>query len=442
MKKNKFLALFLALVSLFSVGCSKPETKADLGLREEYNGTHVFTAKPTDSYILYNENTDYQIVIPEDASDLIETAANEFVELFYTATGTVLNVIEDTGLSHSVDNKYISIGKTTLAKEKTDVENCIKTLGNDGCRIVTVDKTVYIYGGYDTGSLYAVYDFMKIMFGFEQYYLDCMDIQTNVKTVKLMNFDVIDIPDFKQRGGSNNIFLNDSAIYTSNDYANRLRINGSRGKNVMPIHKEFGTYAGARGSTNSLTYLPIATYRDPAKPDTYHPNWYSDNGNELCFTAHGDEIELQLMIEECAKKVENSLVLYPREEYPLYDCVTLTQQDTYEYCTCSKCTELTTLYGGVVGVYIVFMNKLAVMVNEWMDLPENEPYKREDFKYYFFAYQYTVEAPAELDPVTKKYVPNHPDVALHEDVGAYFALSDMEPQVSFWSDKNKKIRVI
>ncbi len=439
---KRIIALLLGIITIFSVSCGKPTENTDnpensevvIGNREKYNGTHVFTAMETGDYILKNGRSDYSVIIPENAKAVERTAAKEFVELFSEATDVVLNVVADTGLSHSSTAKYISIGETSLAKENTDIAEKKKILGRDGCRIVTKDKSIYIYGGSETGTLYSVYDYMSIMFDFDYYYLDCMDIKTNVKDVKLLNFDVTDIPDFDHRAGSNNLFLNDSTVYTENTYANRMRVNGQRGSNIMPIHKDFNTYAGARASTNSLTYLPIATYKGD------HPAWFSDNGSELCFTAHGNEDEYKLMVEECAKKVENSLKLYTPEEYPYYNAVSLTQQDNYEYCTCSKCHELTQKYGGIVGVYIVFMNDLAETVNAWMDLPENSQFKREDFTYYFFAYQYTLSAPAKYNAETEKYEPNHPDIAIHKNVGVYLALSDFNNQIEFWHEDNKRSR--
>jgi hypothetical protein len=444
MKKLKsVVALLLGLSTFFTVSCGvKEETyEIDMGLRETFVGTHIFTATDTQDDLVKNGRTQYAIVKPENATKLEETAVEEFVELFRTATDIKLSVVTDAGLTHSGTNTYISIGKTSIAKAVTQMETERAELGLDGCRVVTKDKTIFIYGGGDTGTLYGVYDFMSVTFGFEQYYLDCMEMQTGLKNVKLKNYDIKNIPDFAHRGGNNTTLLNESQEYTENAYANRLRIKGSRGVDMMPIHKEFNTYAGGRGSTNSLTYLPMDIYNDIEKPETYHPLWYSDNGNELCFTAHGDEAEFELMLEECAKKVENSLTLYTPEEYPQYQAVTLTQQDNLEYCTCETCADLTELYGdAIVGVYIVFMNKLAERVNAWMELPENAAYKRENFKYLFFAYSYTVSAPAKYNPETKSYEPFHPDIKMHEDVGAYLAMTDFDYQLDFWSDANKLAR--
>ncbi|MBQ3505169.1 MAG: DUF4838 domain-containing protein [Clostridia bacterium] len=448
-KLNKFLALLLSATTLstvcLSVACKEEETETteieiDWELRETYDGTHVYDAVDTETDFIKDGRCNYVVVVPENAATLELTAAEEFVELFRTATDIKLNIISDTGLTHDVNNRYISIGKTTLAAATTNLVGEKADLGLDGCRVVTVDKSIYLYGGGDTGTLYAVYDFMSVTFGFEQYYLDCMEIQTGVKNLKLKNYQIIDIPDFEHRGGNNTIWLNESDVFTENAYANRLRIKGSRGASFMPIHKEYNTYASGRGSTNSLTYLPMDTYKNLEKPETYHPDWFSDMGNELCYTAHGNEVEFELMLEECAKKIENSLMLYTPEEYPLYTGVTLTQQDNSEYCTCETCFDLSLEYGGIVGVYIVFMNKLAERVNAWMELPENAMYKRENFTYYFFAYQYTVDAPAKWDPETKTYVPNHPDIAIHEDVGVYLACSQIDSQISFWADESKSAR--
>ena len=54
---------------------------------------------------------------------------------------------------------------------------------------------MYIVGGSDNGVLYGVYDFLKVNFGYEQYYKDCFDIDTGVTDLPLKNYNITDIPD-------------------------------------------------------------------------------------------------------------------------------------------------------------------------------------------------------------------------------------------------------
>ena len=113
-----------------------------------------------------NKDIPTTVVIPDSASDLIKTAAQEFQYLLGIATGVTVKTQSDVSLTHTADGKYISIGETSLlASSGLTIDR--EELGADGVRIITKDNTVYLVGGSDYGSLYAVYDFMQIVFHYE-----------------------------------------------------------------------------------------------------------------------------------------------------------------------------------------------------------------------------------------------------------------------------------
>ncbi len=405
--KIKFLSVCVAVLVLFCLpltACKKGpndggvlDESAKAAEKLKYDGTHIYTAPDTDSDLVKDGKTEYAVVIPENKTALITRAKDEFVYLFKEATGININVISDGGLSHTADGKYISIGETELLKSSGTVIDK-KRLGDDGVRIVTKDKTVYLCGGSDYGTVYAVYDFMQIYFGFETYYEDCFEIERGAENVKLKAFDVTDIPDIAFRSSGIGAIREMSPNYDKDNWKYRFRVPLTYGNKLMPIHEDAEDPSSpAKGVHNSLSWLPISKHREN------HPKWYAPSMEELCYTAHGDEEELEAMVSECAKVMEAHLVRYPRELYPLYNIATLTCQDNFSNCTCDACSADLRKYGTYSASLIKFMNRLSVKVRAWMALPENEPYAREEFSLAFFAYHNFELAPATYNESTGKF---------------------------------------
>lgn len=282
---------------------------------------------------------------------------------------------------------------------------------------------------------------MDITFNYETYYTDCMEIDTNVRNKLLKAYDVTDVPDFEMRASNNHILTESHADYDKNMFMERMRYVGNRGYDFLPVHTNpDGKYEGiaqtSAASTNSTkAWLLPAVYDDEVKyPEAYHWKWFSTEGDELCFTARGDEAELEAMLDECLWKATYSLMKYTPDKYPEKNAITLTQQDNTQYCRCTACTEKAEELGGIVGVYIDFMNKLAERVENWMNQPENAEYKRENLKFYFFAYSYTLKAPVKYNAELEAY---EPLIKCRDNVGAFLA-SKTESQQHITSKANEE----
>ena len=76
-----------------------------------------------------------------------------------------------------------------------------------------------------------------------------------------------------------------------------------------------------------------------------------------------------------------------------------------------------------------------------MELPENEPYKRENFQYMFFAYWDTLSAPFTYDEKTKTYVAADNSVLSEGlNVVPFLAINRVDHSYSIYDDKNATIR--
>ena len=444
---NKYVLLPVALATVCSslIACKHTSSSVDITPNEDvhvnnnelyFEGTHNLDASDKDGYLVKNGHCDYSIVISENSSQTIKMARDEFVYLFKKATGCELNVVFDTDLTHSSNQKYISIGENNLFKSSGIVLDKL-ALGNDGIRIVTKDNNIYIVGGKESGTLYGVYDFMQILFHYEQFSNEVMYIDKNVTEVKMKTFDVTDIPDIPMRCHSYGFMGKGNGDYDKKMYGYRLRQDRVRNDHRMNIFKVLGdSKSDCKKSTNSNTVINYDLYHED------HPDWFSVNcsssGYQWCYTARGNENELKALINEVALKIEFSMQVYDPANYPDLNVALIMMEDNFNTCTCPACQAAKAKYGADSGAVVVFMNRVAEIVEEWQNKPENAQYKRDDLKICFNAYNAFENSPTHYDEAKKQYIPNHPDVVMNERVGVYFAeINNLDNQQSFFCKDNE-----
>ena len=83
-----------------------------------FQGVHQFTYTETSKPFIKNGVTQYKVVLPDDLNNDIALARDELVHFFKIATDIELEVISDRGLTFDKNDKYISIGKTSLLKSR------------------------------------------------------------------------------------------------------------------------------------------------------------------------------------------------------------------------------------------------------------------------------------------------------------------------------------
>lgn len=443
--KNKITSLLIALclvsVCVFSgcsgcSGCSKKKNEVSVLSGVEYNGVHELNATETNSWLVKDGKTDYEVVVPSETSALVNVAKDEFIDLFRMATGITLSIVKDEGLTHTPNGKYISLGETTIFKSSgLSVDK--KELGKDGVRIITKDETVYLIGGSDYGTIYSVYDFMKLTFDYEYFYDDCIQIEKGVKNKKLLKYGVKDIPDMKDRKGGwfPQLWKNEDNI------AYRFKLASASSQITdLPAYTDFDETKSAGYTVHTTDdLLPKATYQQK------HPKWYTtvtaEGGKQLCYTARGDSKEFEAMAAECAKKIEFALTVNTPADKPFINNCYIGMEDTYDACACEECTRLKEYYGAESGAVCIFVNRVAQLVDEWMNDPENAEYYREDFHIMLLAYNNFIDAPVKYDETAKKYVAVDEKVKLRDNVGVYYADIKQDWQSSLFSTANEKTLV-
>lgn len=443
--KNKITSLLIALclvsVCVFSgcsgcSGCSKNKNEVSVLSGVEYNGVHELNATETNSWLVKDGKTDYEVVVPSETSALVNVAKDEFIDLFRMATGITLSIVKDEGLTHTPNGKYISLGETTIFKSSgLSVDK--KELGKDGVRIITKDETVYLIGGSDYGTIYSVYDFMKLTFDYEYFYDDCIQIEKGVKNKKLLKYGVKDIPDMKDRKGGwfPQLWKNEDNI------AYRFKLASASSQITdLPAYTDFDETKSAGYTVHTTDdLLPKATYQQK------HPKWYTtvtaEGGKQLCYTARGNSKEFEAMAAECAKKIEFALTVNTPADKPFINNCYIGMEDTYDACACEECTRLKEYYGAESGAVCIFVNRVAQLVDEWMNDPENAEYYREDFHIMLLAYNNFIDAPVKYDETAKKYVAVDDKVKLRDNVGVYYADIKQDWQSSLFSTANEKTLV-
>ena len=447
MFSKKFIKLISILLCLAVVlGCTSCKNNETPEIEKKtYTGNHVYTAPETSDYILQEGISEYKLVVPSsEYSSTIMLSVEEFNNLFKKATGITLPLTYDNVVGeYSESSKFISLGNTSFV-EQAEIEYDKTKLKTDGCRIITKGKTVFILGASDYGVLNGVYDFMQICFSYEFYARDCVEIDTNVKNLKLRAFDVVDVPDIPIRSNPNGAnagerlntprvtdfyAFGESAAVDAKNRMLRYRFNNKYFGALLPIYSEYGTKNSDSNTVhNAFNYITASEAK---------AGWLSPSSSQICYSAsshtdHFDEENFNALAKHCASKIENSLKLFPRETYPQHNSVTLTQADSGGFCNCPTCLEWQERDNGAISGGMIRLNNAIIKeVRDWMALPENEPYRRDNLKLMFFSYNSSEPCPVVYDKATSSYVPANEEVVMAEGTGVYFA-----PMSSFKYDTN------
>ena len=416
---KRIISLLLGAICVCACFCSCKEKPVVVEPRDKYKytqGLHDLTAPETDEYMVKSGKSDYKILMPSKSDSNLTVAESELKYFFEEATGVKLETVvePESGLTHTENGKYISLGSTQmLASSNVDLKE--KSLGTQGVRIATKDKTVYVVGSTTVGTLNAVYTLLNILFDYEQFSYDCYSLSKKTD-VKLRNFNVTDIPDIEMRACPSTLTeLNPNNI----QYRLRTRF---WNEYFMPIGDT------ESGATTHVCHNTINVI--PRGAETSRENWFSNQSGEgegntqLCYTARGNKEDYDALIDRITYVISRSLIKYTPEKYPLRNLIAFTHEDNDTVmCRCDTCLEAEKKYGTQSGAAIVVANDVAAHLQEWMNQPENAEYKRDNLKVVFFAYAAFLDAPAHYDEEQGKYVINHPDLQMRDDVGVFYAIS-------------------
>ena len=384
------LASLMAVSTLACVsGCSPKEdsSSSDSTVVEQnttVRGTHERTVFETDVILAKDAQTDYVVVIPENESrESVLFAVEELVNNFFKATGAILEVKTDAEITYNDTVQVLSIGETALLQQ-AGVSYNEAELGRSGYIVQTKGKSVFMVGGESHGSLYAVYGWMSEQFDYEYYSIGEIYIEKDLVEEKLLNVTLKERPDFDYR------LTNFGEAWFDTEVAHRVRFDPA---------SSVWTYFNNAEYHTSFNIVPPEQYAEE------HPEWYSANGEQLCYSRDPEGLA------EAA--VENMKEAFRAQ--PDRNIATFTQQDHNSWCECKLCLESLQKYGTNSAVYIKFVNRIAKMINEWAA----EEFPGRTITIAMFAYQKTEDAPVK--ETENGYEPIDESVRLGENVALFYA---------------------
>jgi len=378
-----------------------------------YKGTHERAAVKRNDYFMMSGMTVYKIVIPADYNSHTMTAATELANFVYEATEVILDITIDTGLSHSVDTKYISLGNTTLSSA-VDVELEYGVLGESGYKIVTKDKSVFLLdaGQYGYGLLYAAYDLLYYLIGYEYYAEDTIVYEKGLTDINLYDLNITEVPDFEWRVATYNPpNLNTAA-------AHRYRVHRRNDGSFM-----------LQAPNGSISHTLQSMFTRGSDPD----DWFGDDGHQMCFSAHGNEASMEAFVQATCDRIISYLV-----ENPQVSIFNMGQTDKNVWCDCPACLAERRAYGTDSAVLIKWANRVAEKVEQ--ELEANHGGR--EFMLSIFAYHKTIGAPvkrengAAVKDANGNYMPADESVRLRNNLAILLAIHNGVYTQNFYDSAN------
>lgn len=435
MKKIKIISLLLAgMTALALVGCGGGSSEGGGGgggggganlppaqnpvsdVETHYvEGTlHRVNVTPANRPFAVNGATQYKMVMGSEES--IVKAGTFIIGHVKGATGAAIE-LEDGAASWSSSAKYIVVGDSALFAAAGLTMPSYDEIGPTGYYIKTVGDSVFIQaygsGGYQLGAI----AFLREVVGYDMLAADTVIYEKSGDS--LPDMEITERPDFDYR-----------------QYGNMLSGTGRYGMGYTDMNNIFAPVDGKTYHDSYALLPPEKYYRE-------HPDWYTPSANgessatatethqgQLCYTAHGNPVEYELMKQALYTKLKASV-----DANPTYENITITHEDNYNICGCEACTEITEKYGAASATVLLFVNDIDEMLQNDLEneARENGTIKRE-MNIIFFAYHATMQAPAAKN-ADGSYSPVD-GIHTNEHVGVLYAPIRAKYSHSFYEEVN------
>ncbi len=307
--------------------------------------------------------SEYVVVVADDAIPAELTAARELQEHLYAITGATLAIQVESSVP--VQAKQIVVGPAKRFGEACpDVD--LGTLGHDGIVLRTKGSTLYLAGGRPRGSLYAVFSFLEDVAGC-RWWTPTEHYVPRAPTLTIPALDTVYVPKLRYR----------EAFYRNafeNKFASRSKCNGHHNR----VSEEYGGHYSILGWCHTFSrILPPEQYFD------VHPEWYSEAGGKR-FAEHS---QLCLTNEEMRAEFTRNALARIRKD-PGAGIISISQNDWHGWCQCEKCLAVEEEEGSHAGPIIRFVNAVAE------DIEKEFP----GFLVETLAYSYSRQAPKLVKP--------------------------------------------
>ena len=278
-----FVFVFIFALSL-TAGCKK--TPADSSSSDSaydsssggdvFDGESVSRTQGIDFSSELGQFKDYSVVISSNATATEKYAAEQLVKYGEQVIGKRLPIVNDELGGEAV----ISVGHTARLSGSGVAADAAE-LKNDGFVVKSKGKTLFLCGGGERGTLYAVYDFLEYFLGVKWLTADVTYIPEN-PTACVYKADRKEIPAFDYR-----IYLDPSTFYNdSTDFSTARRFTSEYLKIPENAGGNLKWYQGY-DTHNSLQWVNVTNYVKNGKIDPLYTKAFSNDGHNVISEAGG-----------------------------------------------------------------------------------------------------------------------------------------------------------
>lgn len=413
--KKIIVFILLMVMTLMSVSCGDPQSEEPIPPTPDTPTTvDPMMAKnkgvisvDESKYLIKDGKTDYVLIVPEVQSSDMNLAVYDFTSLYKMATGFDITIVKDTGYTYTKDSKVISLGNNKVA-EAVGLDTSNLTKKHD-VKLKTIDQSIFVAGGSDEGVNFAVYELLEVLFDYEYYGANCLQIEKSVRELNLPIFDYEYRPTFTYR------LCWGSTIHKNTTALRRLR--------CIPWI--------AHDSLSVIT-SPSHNCQEFVKDDLvgHESYWIAKNNDNLCYSARGNLEEFELMTDSAAEKLKKVLMIGDEKAFK----VSISNYDGVPACNCVECARLEKKYHSATSAQILWCNRVMEKVVEWWNTEEGKPYRNDDFVFGISAYMSTDTPPTFYNEETGKYE-GYDGIKCHENVVINFSPIYYDFTHSIYSNK-------
>ena len=300
------------------------------------SGSPAFAAEEQIS-LASGGSTEYRIVISANASETEKTAADTLARYLGQITSAEFPVVSD---KTEPSQKEIAVGDTNRKSHSVLLPG---GADSDSVRILTDGKKLYLAGGAERGTLYAVYTFLEDWLGCRWFTHD-LTVVPKQKSLSIPFVDYFYEPCFKLR----QTYWLFSTAYS--DYCAEHKLHGIMA--YMPENMGGGRYDLAISSVHTMqAFVPQSLFET-------HPEYFGCDENGTRSPQR----------QPCLRNDDVfSLALgYARDYFAKYSAVlSVSQNDCMDFCQCDKCKEFNVSHGGTDSAALLdFVNRLATEIKK------------------------------------------------------------------------------
>lgn len=278
-----------------------------------------------------NGQSEYAIVLCENASSSEKTAAEELKEYLRQISGAELPLVNSKDLEDGRKHIFIGFNKeyAALCGVETPEDD------NEGYTYRTVGDNIWIYGGKKRGTMYGVYSFLENEFGVRWYTMDYTKIpKANSWRLKDLCYSEEPVARFR------------FDQYYNVDHGDWQAHNKCNSAYWVDENRYGGLSSYWEGHTFRIFISPEGYFAE-------HPEYFSLREGvrrpdaQLCLS--NPEV-LQICIDKMKYTIQTN---------PLFDIYSMSQNDNPFPCQCDKCRAIEEQYGGHSGLILWFVNQVA-----------------------------------------------------------------------------------